>query len=210
MHRVGAIRNEAGVVEGLFLRRRPQGADGELSGHDAAVDCAMAWLSPAAVRLCDGTTAQAASATGAARCAAPLLQVDEREPRVPHPRAHGARHASGQLRRLRGDRFVLLGPSGCGKSTLLKAVARLHPAGRGRDPLDGRPVRGPGPTASSCSRSSTSCRRGRRCCRTSLFPLRGRAQAGPRGGRRARAALPRQGRASRSSPMPIRTRCPAA
>jgi ABC-type nitrate/sulfonate/bicarbonate transport system, ATPase component len=61
-----------------------------------------------------------------------------------------------------GDRFVLLGPSGCGKSTLLKAIGGYMAATEGAIALDGRPIRGPGRTASSCFRNSTSCCRGRR------------------------------------------------
>jgi NitT/TauT family transport system ATP-binding protein len=62
----------------------------------------------------------------------------------------------------RGDRFVLLGPSGCGKSTLLKAVGGFI-APRAGGHAAGRPaVAGRARTASSCSRNSTSCRRGRR------------------------------------------------
>lgn len=62
----------------------------------------------------------------------------------------------------RADRFVLLGPSGCGKSTLLKAVAGLSRPRRGRFCCKVSQSAVRAPTASWCSRSSTSCRHGRR------------------------------------------------
>ena len=64
------------------------------------------------------------------------------------------------------DRYVVLGPSGCGKSTLLKAVGGYMAPTEGDMRLKGRPSARPGPTACSCSRSSTSCCPGRRSSRT--------------------------------------------
>ena len=65
-----------------------------------------------------------------------------------------------------GDRFVLLGPSGCGKSTLLKAVGGFIEPASGTFRSTVRSCAAQAPTALSCSRSSTSCRRGRQCCKT--------------------------------------------
>ena len=60
-----------------------------------------------------------------------------------------------------GDRFVLLGPSGCGKSTLLKAIGGYMAATEVRSHSTASRSAAPGPIASSCSRNSTSCCRGR-------------------------------------------------
>ena len=99
----------------------------------------------------------------------PLLRVDKvsLEYKTPERRVRATHQVSFDVHA--SERFILLGPSGCGKSTLLKAVAGFIKPTEGRIALDDRPVQGPARTASWCSRNSTSCRRGRRCGRTSRF-----------------------------------------
>ena len=203
MHRVGAIKNKpASAKDYFFDDRAPR--QRQLS---------MAERSLRGLRR--GAPAPTSPAPRIAGAAAPAAAAGRRRDRSNTARRQRVVRATHRVSFdvHEADRFVLLGPSGCGKSHAAEGGRRLHrAASKARSASTAQPVaRARARTASSCSRNSTSCRRGRRCWQNVMFPL---LRLAPRcaGARPSERALhcAGQGRAGRRSPTPTRTSCPAA